>query len=345
MSVFVSGTRYYKYFRRDKGWELPYKVKECLDGLIGNQEEILIGDGLGIDQLVQEYLAYRKYDKVTVYVSGGKGRTKNNTGKWNEKNIQSQGRTGFSFRAEKYFSMAEAADYGLYIWDGKSEGIFISILYQLVLGKHPKTYLIYEDKWISITSVSDLKTYAGMKVDEASLSVIETVCKARISIDRKLDWMQRYQRKRNMKYECFESVINNLYNGVSTKKIKKDIRAIIDYRVKNSNWTYMFDYYWKMYYAKSELVDAIGDLVSDRTLKLYSLEYYEYNMTAKAIPCGEFDTLVGVKEYIRRDKDYDYYLLELRYDYDIYNNLPRYDYYIYNGDICWYEDKSEKACG
>ncbi len=114
MSVFICGSERDFVSNNDDvhKWELPAQVRECLDKLMSDGEDILIGDGQGVDSYVQEYLRTSQYKKVTVYVSGSKRRTRNNAGKWEEKHYRTQGRTAYAYEIEKDFRMAGAAEYG-----------------------------------------------------------------------------------------------------------------------------------------------------------------------------------------------------------------------------------------
>lgn len=73
--VFVSGTS--KMQSKDSEYyrdELDKEIRNHLDSLMNKKVEFLIGDCVGVDAMVQGYLATHKYDKVHIYVSGNEVR-------------------------------------------------------------------------------------------------------------------------------------------------------------------------------------------------------------------------------------------------------------------------------
>jgi len=114
MKIFISGSISIK--------QLPPLALEKIDSIIEKNYIIIIGDAKGVDLLVQEYLLKKKYNDVTVYFTGEKVR--NNTGKWETNQIIAdtgniKGRQLYTIKDK---AMANDADYGLMIWDGKSKG-------------------------------------------------------------------------------------------------------------------------------------------------------------------------------------------------------------------------------
>ena len=71
-NVLISGSRSIK--------ALPDDAIESIDKIIPLGFHIILGDADGIDNLVQRYLVYRKYRKVTVYYASfsGSGKPRNN---------------------------------------------------------------------------------------------------------------------------------------------------------------------------------------------------------------------------------------------------------------------------
>ena len=116
-----------------------------LDRIIADGHEILIGDCYGADLLIQKYLVSRHYTKVTVYVSGDKFR--NNTGGFFVRHIAvPNGCTGFEFHRQKDIAMAEDADCGLMLWDGKSRGTAANIADLRAMGKEVNVYVCAETR-------------------------------------------------------------------------------------------------------------------------------------------------------------------------------------------------------
>ena len=107
-NVLISGSRSIKV--------LPDDAIVSIDRIIALGFHIILGDANGIDNLVQKYLAYRKYRKVTVYYASfnGSGKPRNNH---NFSAISVPGNY-----SERDKAMCLLADYGLAIWDGRSRG-------------------------------------------------------------------------------------------------------------------------------------------------------------------------------------------------------------------------------
>ena len=101
--VFVSGSR--------GAGELPAAAKTSLDKIMELGFTVFVGDCYGVDTLVQEYL--KDYRSVVVFHIGDKPR--NNLG-------FASSRVSSGRQTDKDAAMAEGADYGLAIWDGRSPG-------------------------------------------------------------------------------------------------------------------------------------------------------------------------------------------------------------------------------
>ncbi|MBR6873884.1 MAG: hypothetical protein IKN17_10305 [Ruminococcus sp.] len=112
MKIFIGGSKTLKVLS-------PCMIR-ALEQVCKNGYEVLIGDCFGADRLVQEYLASRGYDKVTVYASGT--RVRNNAGGFRAVMIGANGVNGFAFYRQKDIAMSLAADHALMFWDGVSKG-------------------------------------------------------------------------------------------------------------------------------------------------------------------------------------------------------------------------------
>jgi hypothetical protein len=118
MNVFISGSISIN--------KLPSSAIKKIDSIISKNFTILIGDAKGVDSQVQKYLSGKKYDNVIVYFTGTKIR--NNVGNWETKEIPNDNnKKGRELYALKDIAMANAADYGLMIWDGSSIGTLNNI--------------------------------------------------------------------------------------------------------------------------------------------------------------------------------------------------------------------------
>ena len=365
MKVFISGSK--RLNRVGRYWSLPDCVRACLDTVMSEENEILIGDCWGADTLVQEYVNAAKYKKVEVYASGSHRTMRSNLGHWEEKWFSPNGRTLYVYRIEKDFHMAEDCDYGVAIWDGSSKGTFINMLCLCALKKSCKLYLVQENRWLDIDSIDDLRGLAGpegeitdkeirevlMKCDfsdemmeylvsERAVSpyqLIDIISRAPIGLDEKMALFGLLRNKRNLKYEVFISVAENINLGKDFKKIKHDIRAIADFRGERTIWTELYDRSIALSEAKDFLV---GDLDHNLPQFLFS-EWYDIDeLHLKSDSIGLFYSGRVIEEYIENeesdnDTDEGYYRIEAWDDYDEKWEKPRYDYYYYRGKICWFE--------
>ncbi len=118
-TVFIGGSR--------RITRLPVQVRVRIDKVVEKGFAIVVGDANGADKAVQKHLAEAKYDKVTVYFSGDTSR--NNLGRWETRSVSvGERKKNFRFYAAKDREMAQQAEFGLMIWDGKSLGTVLNIL-------------------------------------------------------------------------------------------------------------------------------------------------------------------------------------------------------------------------
>jgi len=131
MKVFIAGPRALK--------SLDSAVEERICNIIHQNITVLVGDANGVDKMIQSYLGNAGYQNVAVYASNGAAR--NNIGNWNIQNVPvKDGVTGFDFYAAKDKAMADDADCGFMIWNGKSKGTLNNMIN---LAKQDKTVLVY----------------------------------------------------------------------------------------------------------------------------------------------------------------------------------------------------------
>jgi len=117
--VFFGGSR--------KMRRLSQAVKERTDNIIAKGYLILLGDANGADKAMQKYLAEKSYTNVLVFCMGNVCR--NNIGKWKTRNVHSsRSKKDFNYYSTKDVAMSEEADYGLMLWDGKSNGTLNNII-------------------------------------------------------------------------------------------------------------------------------------------------------------------------------------------------------------------------
>ena len=118
-TVFVAGSMNIK--------NLDAKVKERIDKIVSQGFEVVVGDADGADSSIQSHLFNLGDAKITVFCSGG--RPRNNFGDWPIRAVETSHAEGTrAFFTAKDIKMAEAADYGLMIWDAKSTGTLSNVL-------------------------------------------------------------------------------------------------------------------------------------------------------------------------------------------------------------------------
>lgn len=125
-TIFVGGSRHVS--------RLPAEVGKRLDNVVASGHRVVVGDANGADKAVQKRLLDARYDKVTVFCSGD--RPRNNLASWEVHPVEvPKGAKGFQFYAAKDRAMAQEADFGLMIWDGKSPGTVLNVLRLVRAGK------------------------------------------------------------------------------------------------------------------------------------------------------------------------------------------------------------------
>jgi hypothetical protein len=131
VNIFIAGPRAIK--------TIDKKVDEGLKKIIKRKFTVLVGDANGMDKAIQQFFYEHHYQDVFVYASQGKAR--NNVGNWPIQSVEVSDKVkGFDFYAAKDKSMAENADYGFMIWNGKSKGTLNNIIN---LTKQNKKVLLY----------------------------------------------------------------------------------------------------------------------------------------------------------------------------------------------------------
>jgi len=147
--VFFGGSR--------KIGRLNAEVKKRVKNVVENGFQVLIGDASGADKALQEYLANQNYSNVTVYCSGQSCR--NNVGRWKTEHISSTSiRKDFAHYAKKDAQMERDAEYGFFLWDGKSRGTLSNIFTLTTQKKKAVIYFSPTKNFMTIRSVRDLET-------------------------------------------------------------------------------------------------------------------------------------------------------------------------------------------
>jgi adenine-specific DNA-methyltransferase len=128
--VFIGGSRHITRLNAD--------IVKQLDNIISKGFSVLIGDAPGADKAVQSYLSENGYDQVEVFCTNGACR--NNVGHWTIHCVPfASKQRNAQFYSAKDITMAEEANLGFMIWDGKSAGTLLNV-YRLTR-RHKKTVL------------------------------------------------------------------------------------------------------------------------------------------------------------------------------------------------------------
>lgn len=163
-TVFIAGSMNIK--------NLDAKVKERIAKVVANGHEAIVGDADGADTSIQTVLSSLEGAKATVYCSGSTPR--NNVGDWPVHTVETKHTPGTrQFFTAKDLIMAQAADYGLMIWDAKSTGTLSNVLELLSLKRKSVVFVNKEKVFRNIATVEDLERllismseHAKQKADE-----------------------------------------------------------------------------------------------------------------------------------------------------------------------------------
>ena len=148
MTIFVAGSRQLS--------GLPAEVKVRLDMMVEKGFQILVGDANGADKAVQTYLAAKAYRSVLVHCM--ERHCRNNVGLWPTREVAApKGVRGFDFYSLKDRVMADAAEYGLMLWDGKSKGTINNVVNLSRRGKLVVVYVAPTRQFRTMKTFGDLK--------------------------------------------------------------------------------------------------------------------------------------------------------------------------------------------
>lgn len=168
--VFIGGSRRLTRLNND--------VISHLDRIIKSRLGILIGDANGADKAVQKYLNERNYRNVKVFHSGD--RCRNNVGNWEAEQVEPPTkRRDYNFYAAKDKRMADEANCGLAIWDGKSRGTLHQIRR---LRNQDKKVLVYDANLKRFLTPSELddqsQESSTNNLDAAASMIAESTAKS-----------------------------------------------------------------------------------------------------------------------------------------------------------------------
>jgi hypothetical protein len=127
---------------------------------------IVVGDADGVDASVQATLRDLGATRVTVYCSGDVPR--NNLGEWPVTRVYPSAAPGTrAYFTAKDIEMADAADYGLMIWDAKSTGTLANVIELLGAGKKTVVFVNKDKKFATVSDVDGLALLVGRMSDTA----------------------------------------------------------------------------------------------------------------------------------------------------------------------------------
>jgi hypothetical protein len=135
---------------------LPLAIKKKIEALVGQKNEILVGDARGIDFLVQQLLERLGHKEVTVYsiyrtprniVDGFKSKMINPPYGVSERTRQT----------EKDRAMSFHSDNSLVIWNGSSIGSKNNILRATTQNKEVEVFLSPEDRFLDKNEIKVIK--------------------------------------------------------------------------------------------------------------------------------------------------------------------------------------------
>ncbi|PYR07987.1 MAG: putative addiction module antidote protein, partial [Acidobacteria bacterium] len=147
-TVFIAGSRQIS--------RLPAEVKTRLDTMIKKGFQILVGDANGADKAVQRYFADKSYPNLVVHCM--KDHCRNNIGNWPTRQLVApHGAKGFDYYSVKDRAMADGAEYGLMLWDGKSKGTVNNVVNLSRDHKPVVVYVAPAKQFRTIKTFDDLK--------------------------------------------------------------------------------------------------------------------------------------------------------------------------------------------
>jgi hypothetical protein len=148
--VFIGGSR--------AVLRLSAEVEKKLESIVDKGFSVIVGDANGADTAAQVYLHGKNYSHVEVFCS--EGICRNNVGKWTVRSVAAQTRErNAEFYYAKDRAMAEEADCGLMLWDGKSTGTPLNVFRLLSLQKKAVVYSVPQARFLEFTGSAEWKNF------------------------------------------------------------------------------------------------------------------------------------------------------------------------------------------
>jgi len=158
-----------------------------IDNIRENGLTILIGDAHGADKAVQAYLAKQEYPNVVIYCTGGECR--NNLGNWQIVSVPYAGKKrSYDYYVAKDIAMADAAQWGLMLWDGESKGTFRNIVDLLHQSKKTAVFYSPQKAIITLSNPTNLLDWLN-RIGKASFSHFsKDISRSVISMEEQWIW-------------------------------------------------------------------------------------------------------------------------------------------------------------
>jgi hypothetical protein len=148
--VFIGGSRAISH--------LSTEFRERLDTIVDKGFAVLVGDANGADKTVQAYFHSKHYPHVEVFCS--EGACRNNIGAWPIRNVAADTRErNAEFYSAKDRVMADEADFGLMLWDGKSAGTMMNVFRLLALQKKAVVYIVPQERFQKFKSQAEWEIF------------------------------------------------------------------------------------------------------------------------------------------------------------------------------------------
>ena len=145
-AVFVGGSR--------RVSRLNEAIRKRLDEVMSRGLTVYVGDANGADRAIQRYLAASNYEPVTVFAI--ESHLRNNEGGWYVRFVAPpRNAKGYDLFSAKDRVMAELADAGFMLWDGKSRGTLENICALLAHEKPIALYYAPKRRFLNLRSVAD----------------------------------------------------------------------------------------------------------------------------------------------------------------------------------------------
>lgn len=152
-TVFIAGSISIK--------RLDASVKDRIDTIVASEFDVVVGDAKGVDSMVQAHLLEAGAKNVRIYCTGK--RPRNNLGGWPVETVTSKASPGTrEYYTAKDLRMAENADFGLMIWDRKSQGTLSNVLELNRRSKRSVVFIAPEKRFLNVVDRDTIEVLTNM---------------------------------------------------------------------------------------------------------------------------------------------------------------------------------------